>query len=243
MRPMSGPTESAPDAADVALALAAAAGDEAALRRFDALVREVVPAALASMKLDAARVDDVVQRVRERLLIAKDAEPPPLVRYAERGALRGLLAIVATRAAIETTRKDSRDRGRQRSEADIDAGDPSSQPSPELMLIKAEYRAAFREAYRGALGGLDAHDKNLLRLHLVGGLTLAELATMYGQHRATVVRNLARIREAVLKATQRDLKQKLAVSERELESLFGLAQSQLDVSVMSLLLPGDPPEP
>jgi RNA polymerase sigma-70 factor (ECF subfamily) len=239
---MSGTTENAPDAADVALALAAADGDEAALRRFDALVREVVPVAIASMKLDAARVDDVVQRVRERLLLAKDGEPPPLVRYAERGALRGLLAIVATRVAIETTRRDSRERGRQGPDGDAAGGQPTNEPGPELMLIKAEYRAAFREAYRGALASLEAHDKNLLRLHLVGGLTLAELATMYGQHRATVVRSLARIREAVLKATQRDLKQKLAVSERELSSLFGLAQSQLDVSVMSLLSPAEPPE-
>lgn len=235
---MSGPTESAPDAAEVALALAAAQGDEAALRRFDALLREVAPAAIASMKLDAGRVDEVVQRVRERLLLAKDGEPPPLVRYAERGALRGLLAVVATRVAIETTRRDSRERGRQGAAGDVAAGDPT----PELMLIKAEYRAAFRDAYRGALAGLDAHDKNLLRLHLVGGLTLAELATMYGQHRATVVRNLARIREAILKATQGELKRKLAVSERELSSLFGLAQSQLDVSVMSLLAPGESPE-
>ena len=235
---MSGPNETAPDAGDVALAHAAAAGDEAALRRFDALLREVVPAAIASMKLDAPRVDDVVQAVRERLLLAKDGELAPLVRYAERGALRGLLAVVATRVAIETTRRDSRERGRQGPAGDVAGADPS----PELMLIKEEYRAAFREAYRGALSGLDAHDKNLLRLHLVGGLTLAELATMYNQHRATVVRNLARIREVVLKATQRELKQKLAVSERELLSLFGLAQSQLDVSVMSLLAPGEPPE-
>ncbi len=228
---MKSPSESAPDEADVALAEAAAAGDEAALRRFDALVREIVPAALSSMKLDAARVDDVVQRVRERLLLAKDGDAPPLLRYAERGALRGLLTVVATRVAIETTRRDSRERGRQGPERDIAAGDPS----PELMLIKAEYRAAFREAYRDALAALDAHDKNLLRLHLVGGLTLAELATMYGQHRATVVRHLARIRETVLKATERALKERLAVDERELQSLFHLAQSQLDVSVMSLL--------
>lgn len=234
---MSGPSESAPDAADVALALAAATGDEAAVRQVDALVREVAPAAIASMKLDAGRVDEVVQRVRERLLVAKEGEPPPLVRYAERGALRGLVAIVATRVAIETTRRDRRERDRQGAAGELTDRDPS----PELMLIKAEYRAAFREAYRGALERLDPHDKNLLRLHLVGGLTLAELATMYGQHRATVVRSLARIREAILKATQRDLKQKLAVSERELQSLFDLAQSQLDVSVMSLLAPNEPP--
>jgi RNA polymerase sigma-70 factor, ECF subfamily len=234
---MSTPPDSAPDAADVALALAAAAGDEAALRRFDALVRDITPAALASMRLDAERVDEVAQRVRERLLLAKDGEPPPLVRYAERGALRGLLAVVATRIAIETTRRDSRDQKRQAPARDI----AESAASPEIRMIKAEYQAAFRDAYRGALAGLDAHDKNLLRLHMVGGLTLAELATMYGQHRATVVRHLARIRETVLHATQRELKQKLLVGERELASLFGLAQSQLDVSVMSLLSPAEPP--
>lgn len=110
------------------------------------------------------------------------------------------------------------------------------------MLVKAEYRTAFRDAYRAALQALDPHDKNLLRLHLVGGLTLAELATMYGQHRATVVRNLARIRETILRSTEITLKKTLKLRPAELASVWGLVRSQLDVSVMSLLEGnGEPP--
>ena len=225
-------------AADIALSLACAAHDAPALRRFDAIVREVTPGALASMKLPPARVDEVLQRVRERLLVAKEGEQARIVRYAARGALRGLVTVVASRIAIETTRDDQRTLRTRASQSELDR----DADSPELMLVKAEYRAAFRDAYRAALQELDAHDKNLLRLHLVGGLTLAELATMYGQHRATVVRNLARIRETILRSTEAALKKTLKLRPAELASVWGLVRSQLDVSVMSLLDGnGEPP--
>lgn len=216
---------------DAALALACAAGDPVALRLFDALVRGVVPAALASMKLSAERVDEVAQRVRERLLVPPPGEAPRIVRYAARGALRGLVTVVATRLAIETTRTDQRAGARASDDATLlDRAD-----GPELALVKAEYRAAFREAFRGAVAALAPRDKNLLRLHLVGGVTLAELATMYGQHRATIVRQLAHIRAELLASTRKSLERSLRIAPRELESLWGLVESRLDVSVMSLL--------
>ncbi len=226
------PSKLQADAArDAALSLACVRGDQAALRAFDAVVREVIPGALSTMKLTPARVDEVAQRVRERLLVAREGEEPRLLRYAARGALRGLITVVATRIAIEITRDDQRDQRRQAPDQDVqDAAE-----SPELLLVKAEYRAAFRDAFRGAVSALDAHDKNLLRLHLVGGLTLAELATMYGQHRATIVRQLARIREGLLRTTRASLVATLRIDARELESLWNLVQSRLDVSVMSLL--------
>ncbi len=222
--------------ADAALALACARADAAALRTFESIVREVVPGALAHMKLGAERVDEVTQKVRERLLVSGDGGPPRIGRYAARGALRGLVAVVASRIAIETTRSDQREpRG---------GGDAHDLPAagglgPELMLVKEEYRAAFRDAFTRAIGALDAHDRNLLRLNLVGGMTLEQLAKMYGMHRATVVRNLARIREQLFSATKKSLKTELRIDEREFESLLGIVESRMDVSVMSLLREDD----
>ncbi len=218
--------------ADVALALACARADAAALRTFEGIVRDVVPGALAHMKLGAERVDEVTQKVRERLLVSGDGEPPRIGRYAARGALRGLVAVVASRIAIETTRSDQRE-----PRAGGEAGDVPAAGAlgPELMLVKEEYRAAFRDAFTRAIGALDAHDRNLLRLNLVGGMTLEQLAKMYGMHRATVVRNLARIRQQLFSATKKSLQAELRIDEREFESLLGIVESRMDMSVMSLL--------
>jgi RNA polymerase sigma-70 factor (ECF subfamily) len=217
-------------AIDAALALACGRGDKAALSAFDAIVADVVPGALAHMKLSADRVDEVAQRVRERLLVPTEDGPPRIARYAARGAIRGLVAVVAARIAIETTRSDKRERP-----GDEPADVPGDAVSPELALVKEEYRAAFRGAFARAVGEIDAHDRNLLRLHLASGVTLPELAKMYGVDRATIVRRLARIREAIFNTTKRTLKAELRIDEREFESLLGIVRSKMDVSVMSLL--------
>ncbi len=217
-------------ATDAALALACGRGDAAALRAFDAILRDVIPGALAHMKLPPERVDEIAQRARERLLVAEPGEESRVRRYAARGALRGLVGVVATRLALTSTREDRRDRP-----GGTSAEQSGSGLSPELLLVKEEYRAAFRGAFVAALSELDAHDKNLLRLHLVGGMTLADLGRMYGMHRATVVRHLARIRERIFARTKRALQGELKIDDREFSSLLGLVQSRLDVSVTSLL--------
>lgn len=218
-------------ATDAALALACARGDQAAFRAFDAIVADVVPGALAHMKLGHDRVEEVAQRVRERLLVATDDGPPRIARYAARGAIGGLIAVVAARVAIETTRADKREPRSSGEAPDL----PGTGVGPELALVKEEYRAAFRDAFTRAIGALDGQDRNLLRLHLVGGMTLPELAKMYAVDRATIVRRLARVREAIFSATKRTLKAELRIDEREFESLLGIVQSKMDVSVMSLL--------
>lgn len=225
------------DEDEVALAEACARGEAAALARFEAEYLSIVPAALAHMKLDAIEVDEVRQVVRDRLLVG---ERPRILEYAGQGSLRGLVKVVAVRAALDRVRKQARD-----TSDDALEGLASPAQDPELAFLKDTYRAAFAEAFAEAVRGLEARERNLLRLHHIGGVTLDDLAKMYGMHRATVVRQLAKVRAALLSETQKGLKRRLKIGAAELESIMGLIQSRFEISVDGLLrsVERSPPEP
>lgn len=179
--------------AELHLAIACARGDARAIAAFERAYLEVVPVALAGMKLPAATVEDVRAIVRDKLLLG---EPPRILEYAGRGRLRGLIQVTATRAAIDRIRSTAR-------EVELPADRALAAPGDvELSLIKAQYRAAFVTAFTRAIAEAPRRDRNLLRLHFLGGVTLDKLAQMHDVHRATVVRWLAAAREAVLAATR-----------------------------------------
>src|SRR5687767_7886006 len=98
--------------ADLALAQACAAGDAAALRRFDDEILR--PAVQAVRTIDAAPafVDEVRQRLRAKLLVGDGtADGVAQIRqYAGRGALRGWVGVAAVRTALMMKRSVQRKR-------------------------------------------------------------------------------------------------------------------------------------
>jgi len=222
------PPLTAAAAIEIHLALACARGDAAAIAAFDRAYLDVVPIALAGMKLPAATVDDIRATVRDRLLLA-DAGRPRVVDYAGRGRLRGLIQVTATRAAIDRIRHEER-------EAELPADHHLAATGDlELSLIKAQYRDAFIAGFTAAIGQMARRDRNLLRLHFLGGVTLEQLAQMYGVHRATVVRWLAAARDAVFAATRDHVAQKIGAPPDELDEMFALVRSRVELSVERML--------
>jgi RNA polymerase sigma-70 factor (ECF subfamily) len=223
------PAVTAAGIAEIHLALACARGDVAAIAAFDRAFLDVVPQAVASMKLPPATVDDVRSIVRDKLLVADGDRMPRVVDYAGRGRLRGLIQVTATRAAIDRIRIEDR-------EAELPAGDRIAAAGDlELSLIKAQFRGAFASAFAAAVGDLSRRDRNLLRLHFLGGVTLEQLAQMYGVHRATIVRWLAAAREAVLDATRARVARDLGAPDDELDEMFDLVRSRVELGVDRLL--------
>lgn len=214
------------------LALACAAGDPAALALFERRYLDVVPQALAHMRLPAATVDSVRAAVQDKLLLREGERRPRLLDYAGRGKLRGLVQVSAVRAALSVVRAGQRER--PATDSDF-AALPSPEMDPELRLMKEHYRAAFGEAFAAAVRALQPRDRNLLRLHFLGGVTLDQLAAMYGVHRATVVRWLSATRKELLGETHKRMRAALEASPDELESVMRLIESRLDVSVKRLL--------
>jgi RNA polymerase sigma-70 factor (ECF subfamily) len=219
------------DVAELHLALGCARGDPAAIAHFDRRYLDVVIPALAHMKLAAATVEDVRAAVRDKLLLADGDRRPRILDYAGQGRLRGLVQVSAVRTAISILRQSDRELPL----AGDDVGGKLAAPGEdvELALIKEQYRAAFTAAFAEAARALDRRDRNLLRLHYLGAMTLEQLASMYGVHRATVVRWLAAAREAVLAGTRERMRDRLGVAE--LDEVMALIQSRIEVSVRRLL--------
>jgi RNA polymerase sigma-70 factor, ECF subfamily len=212
--------------AEIHLALACVRGDAAALVAFDRGYLEVVPAALAGMQLPAATVDDVRATVRDKLLLG---DAPKLVDYAGRGRLRGLVQVIATRAAIDRIRAEER-------EVELPADHRLVAPGDvEMSLIKEQYRDAFAAGFARAVAGLPRRDRNLMRLHFLGGVTLDQLAQIYGVHRATVVRWLAAARAVVLEATRGHVATAIGAPDDELDDMFALVASRVELSLDRLL--------
>lgn len=218
-------------AVELALACACVEHEPRALARFEAEYISVVPPALAHMKLDASVVDDIQQAVRAKLLVADADGEVKLVRYAGGGTLRGLVKVTAVRTAISLLRKDKGADGRT---ADLDRLAEQTD-NPELSFLKQHYRAAFAEAFEEAVRSLDERERNVMRLHLLGGMTLEEVARMYSVNRSTIVRTLQRARGRLLTETRKVLRERLSVSRTEFDSVVALIRSRLDVSLGRLL--------
>ena len=215
--------------AELYLAVACARGDRAAIAAFDRNYLAVVPQALARMQLPAATVDDVRATVRDKLLLPDGDRPPRVVEYAGRGRLKGLVQVTATRTAIDRIRHEEK-------EVELPAGrDLTASADVTLSLIKAQYREAFAAGFKQAVASASRRDRNLLRLHFLGGMTLDQLAQMYGVHRATVVRWLAAARAAVLDATRAHIAASIGAPPDELDDMFALVASRVELSLDRLL--------
>ena len=210
------------------LAIACARGDNAAIAAFDRVYLEIVPQALAGMKLPAATVEDVRSAVRDKLLLADGERPPRILAYAGRGRLRGLVQVTATRTAIDRIRLEER-------EVELPARELAASTDVALSLIKAQYREAFSAGFARAVATASRRDRNLLRLHFLGGVTLEQLAQMYGVHRATIVRWLAAARQAVFSATREHVAGQIDAPADELDEMFDLVKSRVELSVERLL--------
>jgi len=218
-------------ATELALACACAEQDPAALALFEARYTAVIGPALAHMKLDAAVVADITQAVRNKLLVADTDGEVKIVRYAGGGSLRGLVKVTAVRTAISHLRKEQRE---PRPSEDLDRLAEQTD-NPELSFLKSHYRQAFAEAFEHAVTTLQGRERNVLRLHLLGGMTLEEVARMYSVDRSTIVRTLQRARKRLLVETRRQLGTQLGVDKSELDSVVALIRSRLDVSLGRLL--------
>lgn len=222
------PPLTAAGAAELYLALACARGDTEAIKAFDREYLSIVPVALAGMRLPTATVEDVRSTVRDKLLLAVGDQPPRIVDYAGRGRLKGLVQVTATRTAIDRIRHEEK-------EAELPAKELVGPGNIELSLIKAQYREAFVAGFAQAVAAASRRDRNLLRLHFLGGVTLEQLAQMYGVHRATVVRWLAAAREAVFGATREHVAEAIGAPDDELDEMFDLVRSRVELSVERLL--------
>jgi RNA polymerase sigma-70 factor (ECF subfamily) len=187
---------------------------------------------------------DVRQVLAERLFVSDDraGRRAKIADYKGLGALKGWVATAAVTTLITQQRADGRRQGERPAWS---ADDALLGPlDPELEYLKQRYAGQVHDAIVAAVASLTPREKALLRLHLKERLSIDRLGAMYGVNRATAARWLAAAREIVKERTIRQLRARLQLNPRECESLLGLVNSQLEVSVLRHLGPEpDRPEP
>jgi RNA polymerase sigma-70 factor len=103
------------------------------------------------------------------------------------------------------------------------------------MRLLAGAEAAFRDALLESFDGLELCDRNLLRFHYFHGLGVDQLAEMFSSHRASLLRQLARIRERVLRDTRRGLAARLPLDKHQLDRLLDVARARFDLAIARVL--------
>ena len=226
------------DAAELYLALACASGNSDAIACFEDAYFPQIDQALTRMKLDSRTIDDVKQAVRWKLFVARENDPPNILKYAGRGQLAGLVRVAAVRAALTHL---ERQRHRQRLAYNFTPEATQDDHTPELALIKHNQRGAFKHILYRAIRKLASRERTLLRLKFVQNLSIDDLATLYRVHRATAARRLLRARDQLIATTQELVLQTWKISEDELPSLGDIFESQISLSLERLLQTTTPP--
>lgn len=218
---------------ELCLVCACLAGDPRALHVFDAAYLGPVAERLRRSGLPAEVVADARQRIAGSLLTADAAGRGRLTTYSGRGDLAGWLYVAIAREARRLAGREARFAPAD----DLELADERMGADLELAHLKATYGEAFRRSFHAALAELDEQARNLLRQHLLDGLSIDQIAALQRVHRATAARRLVRVREDLALRTRALLVQDLGLSERESDSVLRLVRSQLDLSLSRVLGP------
>jgi RNA polymerase sigma-70 factor (ECF subfamily) len=215
---------------DLYLACAAAAGDPAAIRALERDVFRGIAGVLASRGLGRASVDDVAQNLRTHLLVGEGGRPGRIADYGGRGPLRSWIVVAAVRMGNRADANAHRDAAL----ALVSVAD-ARRPDAEQQIDAHAYQPQIEQACEQALVGLPARERALLRMQLVDGASIDQIGRIYGVHRATAARWLARARSLVLADTTDRLAVLLGVAPCTAAEIAALAQGRLDISVARLL--------
>ena len=211
---------------DLLLACACERGDRAALAEFERAFAPDLLAAVRHVDRSGNHADDVLQVLRQKLFVGEPGGAPKIREYGGRGELRRWLRAVAVRAAIDAARavreipvED------ELFDAMVVADD-----HPELAHLKQASVAELKRALREALGALPTRERNFLQQYYLDGASLQTLAKLYGLTPSAVSRGLAKARATLLGQVRNALMARLRISGRDVDSLLGLVQSQLELS-------------
>lgn len=217
-------------AADLYLACALGLGDARALALAEA---ELVPAARqATARIDAgaAFVDEVVQRLRDRLFVRGQA-PPGIAQYRGSGPLARWVGVVASRIALDLKRADAR----VAPEVDDVLATLPAPDDPELAVIWQTCAAEYKAALTAGFATLSRRERNLLRQRYIDELDIDALGRLYRVHPATAYRWLRQVEQRLAAATRAAVMDKLSLSESQVRSIERLIASRLQLSLARLL--------
>jgi RNA polymerase sigma-70 factor, ECF subfamily len=212
---------------DLFLACACAQGNARAIELFSRYVLSAVPAMVAHILPKGALLDDLLQSMREQLLVRRESAPPRIAAYRGTGPLAGWVRITATRAAIRLKKGAAR----FTEDVTLDGRADASTAGPEALYVRRQYAPLLNAAILAALDALPAETRALLRSYYVEGLTIDELAARDGIHRATAARRVHSARMRLLEHVRERAAGRLGIPDEEIDSLIHLVASRLEISL------------
>ena len=218
---------------DLTLACGVLAGQAAATATFAQQILPELRRAAARILGDADLAAEVVGAVAEKLVVGLDARGPRIGDYGGHGELLVWARVIAIRAALTELRRSARDVPSDDQLYELAAPDAD----PALAVIKRESAALIKEAFHAGLAALTPRQRNLLRQHLLDGLTIDELGAMYRVHRVTTARWLAAARADLWAEVRRGLRQRLDLTDSAIAGMLDDLRSTLDLSIERALAP------
>lgn len=176
------------------------------------------------------QLDDLVQRMREKLFFAAT---PAIGAYAGTGALRGWVRASVLNLLLNVVQRETREEPTDAELFDVVIG---SDPSAENAYVKLACRSELEAALATAMRSLDDRERALLRHAFVDGRTVDEVGVVYGVHRATAARWVASARTKLVERTLADLTHRLGVSETEAHSIVAAGLSGVGSMLLGRLL-------
>jgi RNA polymerase sigma-70 factor (ECF subfamily) len=176
-----------------------------------------------------ASLDDVRQRLRERLYLC---ETPSLRRYQGRGELRAWFRAAALHLLVNIASRETRERPSDREFFDVllDAS-----PDAETEYLKQACRLEFEEALGAALGKLTAREKSILRYAYVDNRSIDQIGAVFRVHRSHAARLVVKARDRLIEATREELMARLGVSDEDAQSIVRAALSRMGTTLLRRL--------
>lgn len=208
------------------LAAAAARGDAAAMKLVEARYFDEIDAAYRRFPGLPLPLEDVRQRMREKLFLG---EAPALAGYAGQGELRAWLRATALHMLLNVSTRESREVATDDAffEAVTDLAGTA-----ESVYVKRACAMEFKEAFTEALGQLSARERTLLKYVFADGLGVDEVGAIHRVHRATAARWIASARRNLVRETRVRLRRRLDIDEAEANSIVRGALSVVGTTLL-----------
>jgi RNA polymerase sigma-70 factor (ECF subfamily) len=237
---------------ELLLVVACERGDASAWDDLVSQYRATVLSAARSASAGESEAEELAGSVWAELYgLRERADGTPagkLAYYSGCGSLGGWLRAVVGQLAVDRHRRTSRlvqteepsefDRAAAESH-EQDGWRPAPSLDPESALAESDAARTVEEALAGALGGLDAEDRLLVRLYYFDGLKLKEAGAVLGVHEATASRRLTRIHAEVRRRVEATLAGERRWTREEVaRTLSEVAHAHTDADLRTMLAPG-----
>jgi RNA polymerase sigma-70 factor (ECF subfamily) len=212
-------------AADLYLACACAQRHSVAIQLFESTYFDEIRVVCARFPSLPVSLDDVRQRLREKLFLA---DPPSIAGYGGQGDLRAWFRAAVLHLVLNITSRESRETPTRDCffEAILDAS-----PTAEAAFLRRACRQEFEEAFVLAVNQLPSREKSLLRYTFNDKLTIDEVGAIFQVHRATAARWIQKAQLLLVESTRKALSGRLGISEQEADSVVRGALSSLGTTL------------